>query len=314
MEEHGGVVLSATIDKYAYGSLVLGEGSDMTVTSLDYDVVARYGADEPISADGDLALVKAVLRKLIPDRAQGLRFLTHSDAPPGSGLGSSSAMVVALVGLLRHWRKLPLTNYQIAELAFAIEREDLGIKGGRQDQYAAVFGGFNYIEFSSSAVIVNPLRIAVDTVNELEYNLVLCYTGATRLSANIIDTQVRGYRQHEPAVLESMSQMKRITVELKNALLQRRLTDFGHLLHEAWIYKKQLAASITTPAIDALYDAARRQGALGGKLLGAGGGGFLLLYCDAERKHLISRELESLGGQVVPFAFEGNGLQSWDIE
>ena len=272
-EEQGGVVLSATIDKFAYGSLRLRRDTNLTVQSLDYDIVAKYRLEDELSYDGELDLVKAVVKNLNNGSRQGLDFFIHCDAPPGSGLGSSSTMVVALIGLLKHWKRLPLTNYQIAELAYHIEREELRIQGGRQDQYAAVFGGFNLIEFGPSTVIVNPLRVEPEVVNELEYNLLLCYTGRTRLSANIITTQVGAYEKREPAVLDAMDKLKEIAIELKNSLLQGRLRDFGLLLDSAWNNKKRMARQSTDPGIDALYETAKKHGALGGKISGAGGGG-----------------------------------------
>jgi D-glycero-alpha-D-manno-heptose-7-phosphate kinase len=175
LSEHGGVVLSATIDKYAYASLRVRDDREIKVTSLDYDIVAKYQLDEPWPADGKLALVKATIRRLAPnDRSPGLDVYLHTDAPPGSGLGSSSTVVVALIGLFKHWRHLPLTNYEIADLAYQIERVDVGIKGGRQDQYAATFGGFNFIEFRRGVTVVNPLRVPAQVLNELLYNLLLC--------------------------------------------------------------------------------------------------------------------------------------------
>jgi D-glycero-alpha-D-manno-heptose-7-phosphate kinase len=313
LEECGGVVLSATIDKYAYGSLRVKDDRSVTVQSLDYDVVAKYNLDDDLPYNGELDLVKAVIKNMNNGYKQGLGFFIHSDAPPGSGLGSSSTMVVALIGLLKHLQRLPLTNYEIAELAYKIERKDLGIKGGMQDQYAAAFGGFNFMEFSAAGVIVNPLRIPAHVINELEYNLLLCYTGKTRLSANIITTQVDSYKNKDKHVLHAMNELKRITVEMKNALLQGQLTNFGRLLHEAWINKKQMAKQITTSTIDALYENARQHGAIGGKILGAGGGGYLLLYCEFDKKHIIAENLEKMGGQVVEFTFEKNGLQTWEV-
>ena len=314
VEERGGVVLSATIDKYAYGALQLRDDRSITVQSLDYGIVAKYDVDGELPYDGHLDLVKAVLRNMNNGNKQGLGFFLYSDAPPGSGLGSSSTMVVALIGLLKHWHHLPLTQYDMAELAYYIERKDLKIQGGMQDQYAAVFGGFNFMEFSRSGVIVNPLRIEPEVINELECNLLLCYTGRTRLSANIITTQVAAYERRDAEVLDAMDELKRITIALKNALLQGRLDDFGSLLHEAWMNKKKLARQITNPVIDELYEAARREGALGGKILGAGGGGYLLVYCPFERRHLIAEALEKLGGQVVPFTFDYHGLQTWEVK
>ena len=288
MEERGGVVLSVTIDKYAFASLRFRNDQNITVQSLDYDIVAKYRVDDDLEYNGELDLVKAVLRNMCDGNKQGLDFFMHSDAPPGSGLGSSSTVVVALIGLIKHWQRLPLTSYELADLAYRIERVDLKIKGGMQDQYAAVFGGFNFIEFGRNSAIVNPLRIETDIINELQYNLLLCYTGRTRLSANIITTQVDNYVRKEAEVVAAMNELKDITIDMKNALLQGRLDDFGTLLNEAWNNKKKMAKQITSSTIDVLYETAREHGALGGKILGAGGGGYLLLYCPFDRKHIIA--------------------------
>ena len=312
VEERGGVVLSTTIDKYAYTSLRLRDDKSITVQSLDYDIMAKYHVDDELLYDGELDLVKAVIKNMANGNGRGLDFFMHSDAPPGSGLGSSSTVVVALIGLIQRWKHLPLTSYDIAELAYQIERVDLGIKGGMQDQYAAVFGGFNFIEFGESAVIVNPLRIEPDILNELQYSLLLCYTERTRLSGNIITTQVKNYVRGEGDVLAAMDELKNITLDMKNALLQGNLTDFGALLHEAWINKKKMASQITTSTIDVLYETAREHGALGGKILGAGGGGYLLVYSPFDRKHIIAEALEKHGGQVVEFTFDFHGLTTWE--
>ena len=313
MNEYGGLVLSATIDKSAYGTLRLRQDSELQVQSLDYDIVAHYKLADRLEYNGELDLVKAVINNLNGQHQTGLDFFIHSDAPPGSGLGSSSTMVVALIGLLRHWHRLPLTNYEIARLAYRIEREELGIAGGMQDQYAATFGGFNFMEFGHDTVIVNPLRIDPATVNELEYNLLLVYTGRTRLSSRIIQSQVHAYVNKEHEVLQAMAEIKQLTIEMKNALLQNRVRDFGMLLHEAWMHKKQMAKQITNPHIDALYAAARQQGALGGKILGAGGGGYLLLLCEFGRKHVIAAALEAMGAEPVDFHFVQDGLQTWEV-
>ncbi len=314
LSERGGVVLSTSIDKYAYASLRFRDDRQITVTSLDYDVVAKYDLDQPLTYDGQLDLVKAAIRRLNPqDSGQGLDVFLHSDAPPGSGLGSSSTVVVALIGLFKQWLHLPLTHYEIADLAYQIERVDLGIKGGKQDQYAATFGGFNYIEFDRDATIVNPLRVPPDVLNELHYNLLLCYTGKTRLSARIIDTQVEGYVRREEEVLRAMDELKRIATALKDALLQGRLNDFGALLHQAWMNKKKMAAQISNPGIDQLYETARKHGALGGKISGAGGGGYMFFYCPFERKHVVAEQLERLGARVVDFNFDLHGLMTWEV-
>lgn len=311
-EERGGVVLSATINKYAYATLRPRYDDEITVTSLDYDVVAKYGVDSELRYNGELDLVKAAIRSA-GDRRHGFDLFIHTDAPPGSGLGSSSTMVVALLGLMNHWLRRSMTLYEVADLCYRIERQELGIKGGKQDQYAAAFGGFNFIEFYKDVTIVNPLRIRPEVINELQYRLVLCYTGKTRVSGDIISSQVQRYVSREKESVESLDALKQITFDLKAALLKARLDDFGALLHEAWERKKRLASGITNPIIDELYAAARSKGALGGKILGAGGGGYLLVYCPFDRRHKVAEALEACGGQVVDFDFEFSGLTTWEI-
>ena len=311
-QERGGVVLSTTINKYAYGTLIPAPEEGFTVRSLDYNVVAKYDTPSDLLYNGELDLVKAALRWMGVNG--GVRLFIHSDAPPGSGLGSSSTMAVTLVGLLGHYLKRPMTNYEIAEAAYIIERKELGIQGGMQDQYAATFGGFNLIEFNPTNVIVNPLRIPPAILQELEYHLVLCYTGRTRLSANIIRDQVESYRQKQADVMEALDQMKKLTIEMKNALLTGRLDDFGSLLHQGWIQKKKLARQITSPEIERMYETAMQTGAVGGKILGAGGGGYIIFYCDFEKKHLVTEALEKLGGEVVEFGFDYEGLRTWEVD
>jgi len=310
-EEKGGVTLSTTIDKYAYCTLATRSDDLINVQSLDYDLIASYHTDEDFQYGGKLDLVKAAIKVMkIKD---GLDLFMHSDAPPGCGLGTSSTMVVALVGALRRWLKLPLTNYDIAELAYHIEREELGMKGGRQDQYAASFGGFNFIEFLGDKTIVNPLRIGREVLNELEYRLMLCYTGKTRLSAGIIDDQVSSYRRKKEDVVHALDETKELAVAMKNALLLSQVDEFGSLLHQAWCSKKRFSTKLRNPQIDELYDVARQNGALGGKLLGAGGGGYLLLLCEFDKRHIVAEKLERLGGKVVSFSFDFYGLQTWEV-
>lgn len=310
-EEKGGVVLSTTIDKYAYCTLVTQSDDSVNVRSLDYDIVTRYHANDELHYDGKLDLVKATIKAM--KIKNGLNLFLHSDAPPGSGLGTSSAMTVAIVGAFKHWLKLPLTDYDVAELAYHIEREELGIKGGRQDQYAASFGGFNFIEFLGKTTVVNSLRIKGETLNELEYRLMLCYTGMTRLSAGIIEEQVTGYVQKREDVVRALDETKKQAVAMKNALLLGQIDEFGSLLHQAWCSKKKLSTKITDPHIDELYEVARQSGAIGGKLLGAGGGGYLLLLCEFDKWHIVAENLERLGGKVLKFTFDFRGLQTWEV-
>ncbi len=243
----------------------------------------------------------------------GADLWTHSDAPPGSGLGASSTLMVALLAVLREWLKLDLSPYDMAELAYRVERIDLKLAGGRQDQYAASFGGFNYIEFDKAGTVVTPLRLRRDTLEELEYRLLLCYMGQTRQSARIIERQTKSYTSGRKDTVDALSALKLQTAEMKRALLLGHVDGFGELLHQAWLHKKKLAEGISTPHVDEMYKVARKEGALGGKMTGAGGGGYFLFLTRFDRRHRVAAALEKLGGQVVPFQFEARGVQSWPV-
>lgn len=312
-ELEGGCVLSATISQFASGTLRSRADRQISVRSLDYGVTVTYSPEEELVYDGKLDLVKAAILKMDATNGDGYDLFLHSNAPPGSGLGSSSAMMVALVGLLKERRSLPLSDYDVADLACTIEREDLGIQGGLQDQYASAFGGFNFIEFLPDRVIVNPLKMSQDVVNELEYNLLLCYTGNIRLSGHILQDQVERYERRESDTMAALRELKALTIEMKAALLRRRLDEFGCLLHQEWTHKKRVSARISSVRLDELYDAARAAGALGGKIAGAGGGGYMLLYCAYERKHDVARRMTDLGCSVSDVRFEPSGLQTWRV-
>ncbi len=308
-EEQGGATISATIDKYAYCTLIERHDEHIKVKSLDYDITANYQTNCKLQYDGKLDLVKAAINAM--EISEGFDLFLHADAPAGSGLGTSSTMTVALVGSIQDWLKRPLTDYEIAELAHHIEREEAGIKGGRQDQYAATFGGFNFIEYFGDRTVVNPLRIKRDVLNELEYRLMLCYTGKTRLSAGIIVDQVDGYVQKRKEVVDALDETKKLAFAIKNTLLLGKLDEFGSLLDEGWKEKKRLSAKVSNPQVDEMYEKAKKIGAIGGKLLGAGGGGYLLLFCEFDKWHIVAEALEKMGGTIMKFAFEYRGLQTW---
>ncbi|UCH88276.1 MAG: GHMP kinase [Thermoplasmata archaeon] len=305
-EEHDGVVLSTAIDKFVFGTLKPTQEKSIEVKSLDYDIVAKYTTDKDLKYNGDLDLVKAAIKHLKADSGMYNIYL-HSDAPPGSGLGSSSATAVAVVCLLKEWQNKPMTDYELAEVAYKVEREEVKIKGGKQDHYVTIFGGFNFIEFVGDKIIVNPLKIDMSTINELQYHLLLCYTGQNKLMGNIIDQQLQNYNDN----IDTLERIKDITHEIKNKLLTNNLDQFGELLDESWKYKKQLAKDITNDQIDKLYDIAKKHGAVGGKIMGAGGGGFMLFYCEFDKKHNVAEELEKHGAQIAEFDFELRGIQSW---
>lgn len=312
-EKEGGCVLNATIDSYAWGSLRPREDGRIRIESVDLGILLDCPVESEMELDGQLDLVKATIKRLQAHNSKGFEVFLHSDVPPGSGLGSSSALIVGLVGLVKEFKNIPLTEYEIAHLAYLIEREDLQIQGGHQDQYAASFGGFNFIEFNGDRVIVNPLRIHHDTINELEHNLLLCYTGTTRRSDRIIEDQTRRFEEKQEPTLRGLHEQKQLAMDMKNALLRQRLDDFGDLLHSAWVSKKSLSPKISSDAIDELYEAGRKNGALGGKITGAGGGGYMLMYCQFEKKHKVAEALKKLGALPTEFAFESRGLQTWRL-
>jgi D-glycero-alpha-D-manno-heptose-7-phosphate kinase len=307
--QEGGCVLSTTINMHTYGSLRVRSDSRILIDSADFEMLVDCDA-ETLHYDGKLDLAKAAIRKFTPGDA-GFSMYLESDAPPGSGLGSSSSMVVTMVGLLKEHRSLPMTDYEVAHAAYSIERHDLGIKGGLQDQYAAAFGGFNFIEFQGDRVVVNPLRVSRQSQNELEHNLLLCYTGATRLSAGIIEDQTARYESSQEQTLAGLRKQKELALRLKDALLLHRFNDFGEMLHEAWTFKKKISPKISTPFIDEIYAEALKQGALGGKIMGAGGGGYMILYCPYELKRRVATALKRMGAVPTAFAFTEKGLETW---
>ena len=306
-------MLNATIDNCAWGSLRPRDDGRIRIESVDLGLSLDCLVDSKMEFDGKLDLVKATILRLQAQNSRGFDVFLHTDAPPGSGLGSSSALIVGLVGLVKEFMNLPMTEYEIAQLAYSIERQDLQIQGGHQDQYASSFGGFNFIEFYGDRVIVNPLRIHQDVVNELEHNLLLCYTGTTRRSDGIIQDQTKRFEEKQGPTLRALAEQKQLAIDMKNALLSRRLDDFGDLLHSAWESKKNLSPRISNNWINEMYETARTNGALGGKITGAGGGGYMLLYCEFQKKHKVLEAMKKMGILPTEFAFENRGLQTWRI-
>lgn len=312
--QRGGLVLSTTINRYATASLRMYHEPVVRVRSLDYGTSFELDIHRRPPFDGNMDLVKGCLSRLSPSDtlSHGLELILHTEAPPGSGLGASSALVVATIGALAEWRQLRLSRYQIARLAWEIERKDVGVPGGLQDHYAASFGGVNLIEFrGESDVIVNPLRVEPRILNELEYNMLLVYTGATRVGSRIIESQIADLMAGRSDVIDAMDEMKGLTVEAKDALLTGRLDRFAEILHREWLAKKRISDAVSNPLIDELYEEARRLGVIGGKVSGAGGGGFMFLYCPFDRKPDVTKVLTRLGAEVLSVAFEPRGMESW---
>ncbi len=314
-ETRGGAVLSTTIDMYAYASAEPRTDGVVRLKSLDLHAAAEFAEDAvppPREAPSSLALLAGAVRATgVP--AGGVTLTVHSDASPGSGLGSSSSVVVAALGALCALADRPLGGHDLAELAYRVERVDCGIKGGRQDQYAAVFGGLNFIRFGPE-VAVEPLMLPRALLLELHHNLLLGFTGKTRVNRNIIGTQQEAYRSGAPRVTAALDRLRDLAVEMRGALAGARLDDFARLMSEGWEQKKRLAPGITDPHIDLLYAAAIRSGAVGGKLLGAGGGGYLLLYCPQHSAPAVTAALSVLGGRATRFCFSERGLETWRVE
>lgn len=313
VDDRGGHVLNATINRYTFVTLVPNDTGTITLKSLDYGDTVTYSVEEDVPPfDFQMDLAKGVIKRLgIDQLRKGFSLFTHTDCPPGSGLGASSTVVVALIGVFDAWLRLGLNRYEIAQLAYDIERTDLQIKGGKQDQYAAAFGGFNFMEFDRDNVLVNPLRVPPEWIAELEYSLVLAYTGQSRLSSDIIHDQIRNYQENRIDPVRAMDETKKVASAMKQALLHGAFRQFGELLHEAWMVKKQMSDKITNPKIDVLYEAARAEGALGGKISGAGGGGFMFFFTGFDRRHQVIEALEAHGAEVVHFGFTDTGMHTW---
>ncbi len=314
--ERGGRVLNAAINRYAYCTIAPRPDDAIEIRSQDIDTVIRFERNGArAEGGGPLRLVEAALAGFGDQlERRGFDVTLHTDASPGSGLGASSAVVVALVGALREHLGLPMGAYEIAERAYRLERIDAGIPGGRQDQYAAAFGGFNYIEFTGRRTVVNPLRIDPGTASELEYRMVLAYTGGSRASAGILTDQVARYRRGDADTCDALDRQKALAAAMKEALLTGDLDGFAEMLNEAWTAKRRMSPLIATPRIDAIWGAARGAGAVGGKISGAGGAGFMFFVVDPDRRREVVESLRAMDCQVLDFSFDRDGLTSWRVD
>lgn len=318
-DDFGGMILNCTIEKYAYATIIPRTDGKIVLHARDRKERFEYDAVARLPINGDLDLLKGVYNRIVKDfnhnAPLSFELNTYVDAPPGSGLGSSSTLVVAIVGAFTEWLRLPLGEYDIAHLAHDIERIDLGQAGGKQDQYAATFGGFNFMEFyKDDKVIVNPLRIRNRYLLELEFNIITYYTGTSRLSSKIIEAQQESVSKGPGKSVDAMHELKRQASLMKEALLRGEVDRIGDLLDFGWQHKKQLAAGISNPVIDEIYEEARKLGATGGKLSGAGGGGFMTFYCPGNTRYAVVEKLKSFGGEVHDVKFSPLGLTSWTIK
>ncbi len=305
--KYGGAVVSTTIDKYFYVFLNVSSDDRLQITSSDYRTFYRHDSDTPLLFDGDLSLPRAILSHF--GLARGISMFLASEIPPGTGLGSSSTVAVAMIKAVTTARGLLLSKQQIAELACRIEIEKMGEPIGKQDQYAAAFGDLNLIQFRRDGVSVEPLRISPETRRTLEKNILLFFTGATRQAASILKAQKASSERDDPEVLAALHSVKEMAFEVKERLERGDLSAFGQMLDLNWQKKKKFAGGISNSFIDQCYDLARSRGALGGKLTGAGGGGFLMLYCEPMCQADVTLALESQGLKRMDFRFESEGAR-----
>ncbi len=313
---YGGAILNATINMFAYTTLEPTDDGKMVFESPDRKLREEYDSAECVDTDGFFVLHKGVYNRIVRQfthQPLSFRIASYVDVPPGSGLGTSSTLVVSILGAFVEWLKLPLGEYDIARLAYEIERVDLGMSGGKQDQYAATFGGFNFMEFNKENVIVNPLRIRNRYADELAHNLVLYYTDTSHVSAEIIEEQQKNVRAKKSQSIEAMHKLKEQAVQMKEALLRGNIDRIGEILDFGWRYKKQMASSITNPRIDGIYNAAKEAGASGGKISGAGGGGFMFFYCPGVTRYAVVEALQRFGGKAKRYEFVNEGLKTWTM-
>lgn len=318
-ELHGGRVLNATISLYTQCQIELIEGEKLYLAASDFNEQVELDCAAQLPLDGPLMLHRAVYNRIMRQFNNGqplpVRVVTYSDAPPGSGVGSSSALVVCMVAAYCELLRIPMGEYDVAHLAYEIERVDCAMSGGKQDQYAAAFGGFNFMEFEADDhVIVNPLRLKREFANQLESHLLLYYTGRSRESAKIIEQQIASTREPDSDAMAAMHSIRQAAIKMKESLLRGEIDRVLDILGQSWSAKKRAAAGISNAAIDKIADAAMAAGARGLKISGAGGGGFMMIAVDPPHRHAVIRALEPLGGRFFSFGFVSEGVESWNYQ
>ena len=312
---YGGSILNATISLYATTHIEPVQDNKVTFLAADRGEETIIDLGTEIEFNGKLDLLKGVYKRIVSDYGSinhGIKITTNVDAPAGSGLGTSSTLVVSLVGAFVEMLKLPLGEYEIAKYAYSIERDDLRLAGGKQDQYAATFGGINYMEFKKdNQVIVNPLRVKLEYIQELENNMVLFYTSTSRESADIIKKQQSNVINKQASSIDAMHLLKEQSIQMKEALLRGNLDEIGHILDFGFEQKKKMADNISNSLIEEIYNAAKNAGSTGGKISGAGGGGFMIFYCPGISRYNVIKELTKFGGDIKQFNFTKHGLTAW---
>ncbi len=314
---YGGLILNATINLYAYCTIEETDDELITINGYDGDCHECYTLGHELKIDGRADLIKGVFNRVMRDfdvQPKACRITTYNDAPAGSGLGTSSTMVVCILKAFVEWYSLPLGDYEIAHLAYEIERRDLGLSGGKQDQYAAAFGGFNYMEFlKNDIVIVNPLKIKRWIIDELEASMLLFFTGKSRSSAAIINEQKENTSKGNNDAIEAMHKIKQSAIDMKLAILKGDIDALADIIRDGWENKKRMARRITNSTIDEAMAVAIEAGAKAGKVSGAGGGGFIMFVVEPTRKKDVEKALKQLDGFVMPFQFSEGGAHGWKI-
>lgn len=317
-DRYGGLVLNATIDKYAYTTIQPAENGKVHFVAADRQETWEGSALSELTLDRKLDLHKGVYNRIVREFNGGeplpMALTTYSDAPPGSGLGSSSTLVVSMVKAFVEWLNLPLGEYDIAHLAYEIERVEVGLSGGRQDQYAATFGGFNFMEFhDDDRVVVNPLRIKNWIISELEASLLLYFGGVSRQSAEIIDEQANNVRSNDSQAIEATHALKQEAIQMKEGLLKGDFDSLVNSMEAGWAAKKRMAKCISNPQIEESYELAKQAGMQAGKISGAGGGGFMMLLVDPAKRMNVIRALSQTEGQIYSCHFTKYGTEGWKI-
>lgn len=307
-ENDKGAVINSTISLYSHCVMKLRNDNEIVIYSHDLEsIFAARNLNDALSKESKFGLIKSILDVVKPNF--GFEMNIHSDFPLGSGLGGSATVTAAILGCFNMYRKDPWNQYELAEIAFQAERLHLGIAGGWQDQYASVFGGFNFIEFNETENIVNPIRIHNDITSELEESLVLCGTNLDHNSGNIHEDQKLTLSSNE--IRDLVRKNVKLTYETRNYLLRGQLLKFGECLNNAWQLKKNFSKKISNKFIDDIYEGALNNGATGGKLLGAGGGGYLIFYVSPFNRFKLINYLQSKNLTIQPFRFEPEGMKAW---
>jgi D-glycero-alpha-D-manno-heptose-7-phosphate kinase len=305
--QFGGAVLSTAINRYIYTFISQGVGEALQIISSDFRMFYRHEVGADMKAEGELGLAKAVLREF--DDMEGLDVFLASQIPPGTGLGGSGAVAVSMITALAAWHGRALSHVEIAEMACDISINKMRLPSGKQDEYGAAMGGLNQIIFTKEQTSVVPVSVTSETMTTLQRRLMLFFTGKSRDSEKILKNQSNASRQQDPATLERMHRIKALGQDMLEAVQASKLDDFADLLHQSWLQKRSVTSDVTNEAIDRAYETARNQGALGGKITGAGGGGFLMLYCHEDRQDAVTRGLQALNLHRMDFCFDFDGAQ-----